>query len=278
MILLLAAMVAQLVGCAARPADGAGGTKPPTAGTATSTGHSKSHDQAMTELPPNWKGAEQIALLAYPGMTALDLMGPQYMFANLWGAKVHIVAKSMQPVMSDTHVAIVPTCDFSTCPADLDILCLPGGCQGTLDVMRDPETIAFVRDRGGRAKLVASVCTGSLVLAKAGLLQGREATSHWVVRDLLAAFGAKPVDRRVVIDGKFITGAGVTAGLDLGLEVLKRLRDEEYARSIQLLAEYDPQPPVNAGTPAKAGPQTTATMALMFEGIREQFRAEAGGP
>ena len=235
----------------------------------------KTHEEAMLEMPASWHGKEQIALLAYPGMTALDLMGPQYMFASLWGATVHIVAKTRDPVMSDTRVAIVPTCDFATCPADLDVLCIPGGGKGTLDAIKDPATIAFVKDRGARAKLVASVCTGSLVLGAAGLLEGKRATSHWVVRDLLSLYGATPVDQRVVIDGSLITGAGVTAGIDLGLVVIKRLRDEEYARGVQLLAEYDPQPPVDAGTPAKAGEKTTQLMAMMFVELREQFRAAA---
>jgi cyclohexyl-isocyanide hydratase len=235
----------------------------------------KTHDEAMLEMPASWKGKEQIALLAYPGMTALDMMGPQYMFASLWGATVHIVAKTKDPVMSDTKVAIVPTCDFASCPTDLDILFIPGGGKGTLDAIEDPVTIAFIKDRGSRAKLLTSVCTGSLVLGAAGLLEGKQATSHWVVRDLLSLYGATPVDQRVVIDGAVITGAGVTAGIDLGLVVLKRLRDEEYARGVQLLAEYDPQPPVNAGTPAKAGEKTTQMMALMFVELRENFRTAA---
>jgi cyclohexyl-isocyanide hydratase len=242
---------------------------------AAETAPPKSHEEAMTELPAAWRGSEQIALVAYPGMTALDLMGPQYMLANLWGARVRIVAKTMDPVMSDTGVAIVPTDDFASCPTELDILLVPGGSQGTLAAVRDPELIAFVRERGGRAKLVTSVCTGSLVLGTAGLLQGRRATSHWVVRDLLPLYGATPVDERVVVDGNIITGAGVTAGLDLGLVILQRLRDDEYARSVMLLSEYDPRPPVDAGTPAKAGERTTAMMASMFVELREGFRAAA---
>lgn len=235
----------------------------------------KTHEQAMLELPASWRGSEQIALLAYPGMTALDLMGPQYMFASLWGATVHIVAKTRDPVMSDTRVAIVPTCDFTTCPPDLDVFFIPGGGKGTLDAIQDPATIAFVKDRGSRAKLVASVCTGSLVLGAAGLLDGRRATSHWVARDLLRLYGATPVDQRVVVDGTVITGAGVTAGIDLGLVVIARLRDTEYARGVQLLAEYDPHPPVDAGTPAKAGEQTTQLMASMFTELLAGFRAAA---
>jgi cyclohexyl-isocyanide hydratase len=235
----------------------------------------KTHEQVMQELPASWRGKEQIAILIYPGMTALDMMGPQYMFASLWGATVHIVAHTKDPVMSDTKIAIVPTCDFASCPADLDVLCIPGGGKGTLDAIKDPATIAFVKDRGSRAKLVTSVCTGSLVLGAAGLLEGKRATTHWAVHDLLRLYGATPVDQRVVVDGTVITGAGVTAGIDLGLIVVKRLRDEEYARGVQLLAEYDPQPPFNAGTPAKAGEQTAQLMASMFVELREEFRAAA---
>jgi cyclohexyl-isocyanide hydratase len=118
--------------------------------------------------------------------------------------------------------------------------------------MEDAATIAFLKDRGSRAKYVTSVCTGSLVLGAAGLLKGYKATSHWVAREVLRDFGAEPVDQRVVIDRNRITGAGVTAGLDFGLTLIGKFRDQFYAESVQLLAEYAPAPPYSAGTPASA--------------------------
>lgn len=195
-----------------------------------------------------------IAMLVYPRMTALDLMGPQHMFASLDGARVHLVAKTADPVTSDLGVTIVPTTTFADCPQDLTILFTPGGTDGTLAAMADAETRAFMADRGARAQYVTSVCTGSLILGAAGLLQGYKATSHWAARSALAEFGAIPVEARYVKDRNRITGAGVTAGLDFGLHILAELRGEAFAQGVQLMSEYDPQPPFQAGSPLSAPP------------------------
>jgi putative intracellular protease/amidase len=229
----------------------------------------------MAAMPPTWMGKEQIAMVVYPGMTALDLVGPQYMLAGLMGAKVHLVAESTVPVMVDTGFAITPTLSFADCPAELDIILVPGGGQGTLVAAQDRRLLQFLRERGTTAKLVTSVCTGSLVLGAAGLLRGYRATSHWVVRDLLPHFGAIAVDARVVSDRNRITAAGVSAGIDLGLTIVRQLRDETYAKCLTLLAEYAPEPPLDAGTPAKAGPEVTAMMASMFTAYRDDFTALA---
>lgn len=228
------------------------------------------HD--MSEFPASWTGKEQIAMLIYPEFTALDLIGPQYMFANLMGATVHLVSRNMKPVTSDTRVTLMPSATFESCPPNLDILFVPGGTQGTLAAMQDAETMAFVANHGARAKLVTSVCTGSLILGAAGLLKGYRATSHWITRDLLPHFGAIPVAERVVTDRNRITGAGVTAGIDFGLALIERLRDTDYARAVQLLAEYDPAPPFDAGTPAKAGAKVTAMLSGMMDGFKARVR------
>lgn len=231
------------------------------------------HD--MTEFPASWTRADRIAMVLYPGFTALDLVGPQYMFGNLMGATVDLVAETMAPVESDTKLSILPTRTFEDCPRDLDLLFVPGGGQGTLAAMSNERLIDFLADRGSRAGLVASVCTGSLVLGQAGLLRGYRATSHWVALSLLSEFGATPVDARVVEDRNRITGAGVSAGLDMGLRVVARMRDREYAEAVQLLAEYAPQPPFNAGTPTTAPPKLTAMTQTMFTGLLDQMRAVA---
>ncbi len=220
------------------------------------------HD--MSAFPPSWHGKEQIAFLAYPGFTALDLVGPHYMLSGLMGAKTFIVAKTKDPVVSDARLTFVPDMTFDECPADLDVICVPGGTTGTLAAMEDAATIAFLKDRGSRAKYVTSVCTGSLVLGAAGLLKGYKATSHWVTREVLRDLGAEPVDQRVVIDRNRITGAGVTAGIDFGLTLVARMRDDLYAQGMQLLAEYAPAPPFNAGTPATAPKESVAMMDAMF--------------
>jgi transcriptional regulator GlxA family with amidase domain len=230
---------------------------------------------SMTDIPAAWRGSEQIAMLVYPGMTALDLIGPQHFFSSLMGATVRLVGKSAEPVRSDTGVIITPTATFESCPRDLAILFAPGGTVGTLAAMRDPATRAFMADRGARAGWVTSVCTGSLILAASGLLAGYRATSHWAARASLADFGAIPTEGRVVEDRNRITGAGVTAGLDFGLSMVARLRDATYAQAVQLQAEYDPQPPFTAGSPATAPREVRAIVEPMLAPFADQARAVA---
>jgi len=231
------------------------------------------HD--MSTMPPQWQGKEQIAMLLYPGFTALDLVGPHHMFTSLWGATVHLVAATKEPVRGQNGITFMPSMTLDETPADLDILFVPGGDVGTLKVMQDPKLIAWVADRARRAKLVASVCTGSMILGQAGLLRGKRATSHWATHALLKDFGAIPVDRRVVWDGKLVTGAGVSAGLDLGLAVVAKLRDKTYAQGVQLMAEYAPQPPLHAGTPKTAPPAVHQMMDSMFDALRAGMRSSA---
>jgi cyclohexyl-isocyanide hydratase len=222
-------------------------------------------------------GAEQIAMLLYPGFTALDLVGPHYMFASMMGAKVHLVTtqRRLTPVASDLGLAIQPTMTLLDCPADLDILFAPGGLAGTLEAMKDARLIAFIADRGSRAKHVTSVCTGSLILGQAGLLKGKRATSHWAAINTLDAFGAIPTRQRVVTDGNVTTGAGVSAGLDFALVLLERLRGINYAKTIQLQAEYAPEPRFNAGTLATAPPEVSAAMVAMLAPFEGMVRAAA---
>lgn len=238
----------------------------------------RAHDQ-LTDFPGlKMHGSEQVAMLVYPGMTMLDMVGPQYFFASMMGAKVHLVSKDedLSPVMGDTGFAVVPTLSFADCPAQLDVLFVPGGTSGTLKAMNDKQTIDFLVDRGSRAKNITSVCTGSILLGQAGLLEGKKATSHWVARELLPEFGAVPVDARVVSDGNVITGAGVSAGIDFALAMVARLRGEPYAHVVQLSAEYHPEPPFNAGSPETIDPKLGEPMREMFSpftfGAREAAR------
>ena len=231
------------------------------------------HD--MSSMPASWTGKEQIAFLIYPEFTALDMVGPHYMFTSLMGATTHLVAKDRNPVISDAGLSFNPSMTFENCPADLDIICVPGGSLGTLAAMQDEATIRFLRDRGSRARFVTSVCTGSLILGAAGLLTGYRATSHWATRPLLPIFGAIPTEGRVVRDRNRITGGGVTAGIDFGLQLVGQLRDREYAEGVQLLAEYAPEPPYDAGTPKRAPSEVTKMMSDMFVDFNKQ--AEAAG-
>ncbi len=229
----------------------------------------------MPDSTVHWEGDEKVAMLMYPGMTVMDLIGPQSMFGSLMGARIHLVAKTLDPVTSDAGVTIVPTATFETCPRDLTVVFTPGGTDGTLAAARDPDTLAFIADRGARAKYVTSVCSGALILGAAGLLTGYKATSHWSCRDALAGFGAVPTDARVVRDRNRITGAGVTAGLDLGLSMVAELRSRFYAECTQLVSEYDPQPPFNAGSLKTAPARVVADMTELLAGFTQQAEALA---
>lgn len=231
------------------------------------TGHDMNH------VPPHWIGKEEIAFLIYPDFTALDMVGPHYMLTNLMGAKVHLVAKTKDPVRSDTGLVFTPDRDFSDCPEALDVLCIPGGTVGTLHAIRDRDTLRFVKSRGEKARFVTSVCTGSLVLAAAGLLDGYKATSHWVTKPLLSKFGVIPTDGRIVRDRNRITGGGVTAGIDFGLSLVEMLRDRAYAEAVQLLAEYAPEPPLKAGTPETAPAEARTTLEAMFANFLKDAEA-----
>ena len=229
------------------------------------------HD--MSSMPASWTGKEQIAFLIYPEFTALDMVGPHYMFTSLMGATTHLVAKDRNPVISDAGLSFNPSMTFEECPRDLDIVCVPGGSSGTLAAMQDDATLRFLKHSGGSARFVTSVCTGSLLLGAAGLLDGYKATSHWFARDLLRVFGAIPTEGRVVRDRNRITGGGVTAGLDFGLALVAGLRDATYAQVVQLLAEYAPEPPFDAGTPARAPVEVAAMVGAMFTGFIETATA-----
>ena len=194
----------------------------------------------------------EVGMLLYPGLTLMDLLGPQTVLST--SCNVHLVWKNTDLIASDSGVVLRPTETLGECPKDLDVLFVGGG-GGQIAVMRDPEVLKFLDDRGSRAKYVTSVCSGSLVLGAAGLLQGYKATSHWACRDALALFGATPVDARVVTDRNRVTGGGVTAGIDFGLVLLAALLGEEVAKVTQLAMEYDPAPPFDAGSPKKACPE-----------------------
>jgi putative intracellular protease/amidase len=236
------------------------------------------HMEAMSRiLGPGLWGQEQVGMLIYPKFTALDLVGPHYFFACMFGAKVHLVTteKDLSPVSSDLGLAITPTVTMADAPKDLDVLFVPGGTEGTLSVMARQDTIAWIRDRGSRAKHVTSVCTGSMILAKAGLLKGKRATSHWVARPVLADYGAIPVDERVVRDGNVLTGAGVSSGLDFAIALVETLRGRNYAEALVLQAEYAPAPPIRGGTMATTSEPVGQMMDQMFAPVAAQFRALA---
>ena len=193
-----------------------------------------------------------IGLVIFPGMTQLDMTGPYQVFSMMPDTRVLLLWKTLEPVTSSEGMTILPTVTFNDCPS-LDVLCVPGGAIGQVEMMQDAEMLEFLRQQGKTAKYITSVCTGSLILAAAGLLQGYRAACHWAFRDQLAMLGVEVGTERVVVDRDRITGGGVTAGIDFGLVLAGKLCGEETAKMIQLLLEYNPAPPFNAGSPESAG-------------------------
>ncbi|RYG13482.1 MAG: DJ-1/PfpI family protein [Burkholderiales bacterium] len=200
----------------------------------------------------NLKQQTRIGMLVFPMMTSLDILGPFEVLARAPDCQAELVWKTREPVRGDTGLMVVPHRAFDEAP-QYDVLVVPGG-PGQTPLMEDDEVLGFLRKQAEGAGLVTSVCTGSLLLAAAGLLAGHKATCHWLSLDQLALFGVEPLPDRVVVDGDRITGGGVTSGLDFAFKVLAELRGEEAAKTIQLLMEYDPAPPFRAGHPRVAEP------------------------
>ncbi|MER5849534.1 DJ-1/PfpI family protein [Streptomyces sp. NPDC002012] len=193
----------------------------------------------------------QIAIVLFDRFTSLDAVGPYEMLARTPGAETVFVAERTGPVRNDNgSLALVADKTFADVPAP-DVVVVPGG-PGQSDQMENEALLGWLRTADATSTWTTSVCTGSLLLAAAGLLKGRRATSHWLALDILKSFGTDATGERVVFDGKYVTAAGVSSGIDMGLTLLGRIANDEHAMAVQLLTEYDPQPPYDAGSPAKA--------------------------
>jgi cyclohexyl-isocyanide hydratase len=197
----------------------------------------------------------QIGMLLYPGFTLLDLAGPQTAF-GIHG-QTHLIWKTMDPVPTDMGVSMNPTVTFADVPDNLDVLFVPGGF-GTVEMMQDQEVLDFLARAGSTARYITSVCTGSVILAMAGLMDGYRAATHWAFYEPLEALGIEASHERVSVDRNRITGGGVTAGIDFALTVIDELKGQDAAEFVQLALEYDPAPPFNAGTPRTARPEIVA--------------------
>lgn len=200
----------------------------------------------------------QVNIVLVPDMVQLDITGPFEVLARVPGWQVDLVAVTAEPVRTDRGLTIVPT-QTRAVARPSDLLVIPGG-TGVDRAMLDPGWIDYVRREAERATYVFGVCTGSLLLAAAGALDGRRAGAHWQARDLLAEFGVTPSDQRMTVDGKFYTSGGVTSGIDMALRVVADAAGEEVARRIQLAIEYDPAPPFAGGTPTTSPPQIVAAV------------------
>ncbi|MDT9689947.1 DJ-1/PfpI family protein [Streptomyces sp. P9(2023)] len=199
----------------------------------------------------------QIAVLLFDRFTTLDAVGPYELLARLPGAETVFVAKESGTVRNDQgSLALVADQTLADVP-NPDIVLVPGG-PGTREAMKDPEILAWLRTADATSTWTTSVCTGSLILAAVGLLAGRRATTHWLAYDELRALGVEPTGERVVFDGKYVTAAGVSSGIDMALHLLGRIAGDATAQTVQLLTEYDPQPPYDAGSPEKAPAEIVA--------------------
>ncbi|KIH99745.1 glutamine amidotransferase [Streptomonospora alba] len=212
----------------------------------------------------------RIAILLYDGFTALDAVGPYEGLSRLPGAKVFFVAERTGPVRADTGyldlVADTAMDDALGADSAPDILLVPGG-PGQAEHMDDARMLEWIRAADATSTWTTSVCTGSLLLAAAGLLDGRRATSHWALVDDLPAFGARPAEERVVFDGKYVTAAGVSSGIDMSLHLIARIAGDGHAQLVQLVTEYDPQPPFDAGAPHKAPDAVAAAVRERLAGL-----------
>ncbi|WP_133468305.1 DJ-1/PfpI family protein [Paraglaciecola marina] len=204
----------------------------------------------------------KFGFIVYAQVTAIDFTAPAQVFSQLPDAEIHLIGANYDAVKTDAGFSVNPTCSIQDAP-QMDLLCIPGGL-GQKVVSDDPMFMSFIEGQGNRANYVTSVCSGSLILAKAGLLDGFKATSHWATLNILKRFNVTPTKQRVVIDGNRITGGGATAGLDFGLSVVAQLFGEDLAKMIQLGLEYDPAPPFTSGSPELAGPKLTEQVLKIF--------------
>lgn len=209
-------------------------------------------------------GDPVISIVAYPRFTALDAVGPYEVLSRVPGYKTLFVAQTLDPVRADRGLTLKPDGTFAGVPQPA-VLLVPGG-PGQIEQMENRALLGYLRRAAASADLVVGVCTGSLLLAAAGLLEGKRATTHWLAMDALAALGAEPVAKRVVRDGAVVTAAGVSAGIDCALAVAAGLAGDDTAKAIQLGIEYDPKPPFDAGSPDTAPPE-------IVEALRARARA-----
>lgn len=207
----------------------------------------------------------RIVFILYPKLTQLDFTGPYEVIARMPGAQAIIASKDGGELVTEMGLTFCGLRKLSEIDR-ADMIMVPGG-PGQTAAMLDPDFMAEVKRLGAGADYITSVCTGSLILAAAGLLNGKRAGSHWAYRDLLERFGAIPDDARVVRDGNCITGGGVTAGIDIALNIVADLRGPDVAKMIQLAIEYAPAPPFNSGRPETAEPHTVAAVKQLFAGF-----------
>jgi transcriptional regulator GlxA family with amidase domain len=205
----------------------------------------------------------QVAYLLYDRFTALDIIGPHDVFNSVPGNESIFVAEQAGPIRNESDtLSMIADATLDEVPSP-DIVVVPGGFGNRMLLEHEP-LHEWIRGVHETSIWTTSVCTGSLLLAAAGLLEGAPATTHWLARDRLAELGAKPVPDRVVEHGKIVTAAGVSSGIDMALQLVQKINGEEVAQAVQLGIEYDPQPPLDAGAPHKAPPEIVELVKAVF--------------
>lgn len=210
----------------------------------------------------------KLGALIYPNMDQADFTGPFEVLSRVPDSSFHVIAKNRNPIRDMRGLILTPGLTFQEAPS-LDVLVVPGG-PGQEELMFEEISLSFIRDQALGARYVFSICTGALLCGAAGLLRGVRATTHWAAFHLLEYFGAVPIDRRVVVDGKFVSAAGVTAGLDGALQLASMLRGDDIAQQIQLSIQYAPEPVFSAGHPSSAPPEIVSTVRNSFQTIMER--------
>src|SRR5215468_9147136 len=211
--------------------------------------------------------AIEVGILVYREMDQIDATGPFEVFARLPDANVRLISVETAPVADHKGLILTPHVSLAACPP-LDVLVVTGG-RGQEALMENEEVLSFIRDHAAAGRWVLSVCTGALLCGAAGLLRGRRATTHWSTFHLLPSFGAVAVDQRVVIDGKLVSAAGVTAGIDGAFRVVASLRSKEAAAEIELDIVYAPEPLFHGGTPETAHPEVVRIVKARYQAITE---------
>lgn len=214
-----------------------------------------------------------IAALVFPEIDQIDLTGPFEVLSRLPDSTFHLLWKEATPVRDIKGLVLTPDMSIAEAPP-LDLLVVPGG-WGQEQLMEDEAILGFVRRHAAQGSYIFSVCTGALICGAAGVLRGVKCTTHWAAFHLLKYFGATPVEARVVIDGKHISAAGVTAGIDGALQVASLLRGRQFAEQVQLSIEYAPEPPFNSGTPQTAPAEILQAVQASYQAISEQRLATA---
>jgi putative intracellular protease/amidase len=210
----------------------------------------------------------EISVVLYDRFTALDCIGPYEILSRIPGARLRFLAKKAGPVTTDTGMLTILAEAALKDVSKPDIVLVPGG-PGDEAALADAEITDWITKAHETTKWTTSVCTGALILGKCGILKGLDATTHWASAARLESFGARYTEKRVVAQGKVITGAGVSAGIDMALTLAGLEAGEDFAKAVQLGIEYDPQPPFDCGAPSKATPEIVAALVAMMGAGRE---------